>query len=143
MWIEPIFDRTRVDVDLIRLDPKNSNNKGAFNYTDLNRIESNCEYIVEARKKFPELYKKVTIVTKTNWNATDIPTLTDLNRIRNNIIALIEDIENSDIEEIELANTMDYIKANILEKDLAIVKEIIEVWKRKQPICGTFYCKSA
>lgn len=29
MWIESIYDRTRADVDLIRLDPTNENNKGA------------------------------------------------------------------------------------------------------------------
>ena len=45
-WIDPIYDRTQADVDLIKLDPTNSNNKGAYNYTDLNRIESNCEYIM-------------------------------------------------------------------------------------------------
>ena len=46
MWIESIYDRTRADVDLIRLDPTNENNKGAYNYTDLNRVETNCEYLM-------------------------------------------------------------------------------------------------
>ena len=42
-------------------------------------------------------------------------------------------------EEIEFSNTMDYIKANILEKDLALIKYIIDSCMRELRKCNTFY----
>lgn len=37
-WINPIFDRTQLDI-------VNRTNKGFLNYTDLNRIENNIEFL--------------------------------------------------------------------------------------------------
>ncbi len=35
---------------------------------------------------------------------------------------------------------MDYIKANVLEKDLDIIKGLTERIERELQRCGTFYC---
>ncbi len=141
MWVEPIIDRTQADVDLIKLDPLNNTTKGAYNYTDLNRIETNCEYVMNARNNRPELFSPISIVTKTDWKVTDIPSIEDFNRIRDNINTLIYDIsKESGWEEIEYSNTMNYIKANILEKDLALIKRIIERCQKELRKCGSFYC---
>lgn len=44
--ITPITDRTQADVDYARAHPDSPTvNKGALNHQDLNRIESNCEYL--------------------------------------------------------------------------------------------------
>lgn len=138
MWIKPIYDRTKADVDLIKLDPTNENNKGAYNFTDLNRIENNCEYIMNLLNDSGFLIEKISLVIKKDWKVTDIPTIDDINRIRNNILILKKDIVN--IENIEFANTMNYTKANILEKDLEIIKNVIENSKAKIKKCNTFYC---
>lgn len=139
MWIEPIYDRIQADVDLIKLDPSNKNHKGVYNYTDLNRIENNCKFIMNLRNK-KKVFEPVELVIKTNWKVTDIPHINDFNRIRNNIIALMEGMRKELFEDIEFSNTMDYIKANILEKDLDIIKGLTERIERELQICGTFYC---
>lgn len=140
-WISPIYDRTQADVDLIRLDPTNENNKGAYNYTDLNRIENNCEYVMNLLNNSGLFYIPVTIEVKMDWNVRDIPHIKEINRIRQNIITLMNGMRLGDgYKEIEFSNTMDYIKANILEKDLEMIKDIIESCQRELRKCNTFYC---
>lgn len=141
MWIQPIYDRTRADVDLIKLDPTNENNKGAYNYTDLNRIENNCEYVMNLINNSDYFSNKINITVKKNWNVFDIPQITEINRIRNNIITLINGMNlGNEYEKIEFSNTMDYIKANILEKDLYLIKLIIETYEKKLRYVNTFFC---
>ena len=69
MWVTPIYDRTQLDVT-------NKTAKGYYNYVDLNRIEQDCDYLAA-------LFG-VSITTKT-WTRTDFPTLSEMNRIKNNI----------------------------------------------------------
>lgn len=141
MWIQPIYDRTQADVDTIRLDPTNTNNKGAYNYEDLNRIENNCEYVMNLLNNSGLFYIPVEISVKTDWNVKDIPHIKEINRIRNNIITLMNGMNlGEEYKEIEFSNTMDYIKANILEKDLDLIKYIIESCVREIRKCHTFYC---
>ena len=72
MWVEPIYDRTSADITT-------KTAKAYCNYTDLQRLEDNCEYL-------SDLFG-LTITTKT-WNRTDFPTVSDLSRIRSNIATL-------------------------------------------------------
>ncbi len=141
MWIQPIYDRTQADVDTIRLDPTNANTKGAYNYEDLNRIENNCEYVMNLLNNSGLFYIPVEISVKTDWNVKDIPHIKEINRIRNNIITLMNGMNlGEEYKEIEFSNTMDYVKANILEKDLDLIKYIIESCVRELRKCHTFYC---
>lgn len=140
-WISPIYDRTQADVDLIRLDPTNENNKGAYNYTDLNRIENNCEYVMNLLNDSGLFYYPITIQVKTDWNVKDIPHIEEINRIRKNILILKNGMNlGEEYKEIEFSKTMDYIKANILEKDLYLIKYIIEISQRELRKCNTFFC---
>lgn len=136
---ELIFDRTLEDV-LYAIDNPDSTEylKGCYNYTDLNRIESNCKYVMELRNK-RGILKPIEIITK-EWNMKDIPHINDFNRIRSNIISLMQDMTIPEYETIEFSNTIDYIKANILEKDLSIIKHLIETIEKEVHKCGTFYC---
>lgn len=140
-WINPIFDRTRVDVDLAKLVPTSENSKGTYNYTDLNRIENNCEYVKELLNNSGFFPIQIEIETKTNWNVSDIPNIEEINRIRQNILTLKNGMNlGREYEEIEFSNTMDYIKANILEKDLYLIKYILETSMKELRKCNTFYC---
>ena len=139
MWIKPIYDRTQADVDLIKLDPTTENNKGSYNYTDLNRIEYDCDFIARLRNKNP-LFSNVDIIVKTDWNVYDIPTIDDINRIRNNILLLISEIDKGDFETIEFTNTMNFIKANILERNLELINEVLENAQKELRRCNTFIC---
>ena len=64
--------------------------KGAYNYSDLNRVEM----VVE------ELSEKLGLglTTKTDWNVWDVPTVADMSRYRDNLVT----IENR----LKLGNTM-------------------------------------
>lgn len=141
MWLIPVYDRTQADVDLIKLDPTNENNKGTYNYTDLNRIENNCEYVMNLLNDSRLFYYPITIQTKTDWCVKDIPHIEEINRIRENIITLKNGMNlGGEYKEIEFSKAMDYIKANILEKDLALIKGIIDSCTREERKCNTFYC---
>lgn len=54
--------------------------KGAYNYSDLNRVEGAVREIAEKAG--------VLLTTKTNWTAWDIPKQSDMNRVLRNIEAL-------------------------------------------------------
>ena len=56
--------------------------KGAYNYTDMNRVESAVEYVAN---RLTEAGYVVVPVIKKSWTKTDKPTLTDLKRYMKNI----------------------------------------------------------
>lgn len=76
MWIQPIYDRNQNDIN-------NKTSKGYLNYTDMNRIEGNIEYISELMG--------VSVDTKT-WTTLTVPTSNDFTRIKNNINILKDEI---------------------------------------------------
>ena len=111
-----IFDRTSNDVREALNNPKSKENlKGAYNYADLNRVESWCEYLqnVLSEYGFDE-----ELEIKKNWSVTDYPTLSQVNRIRENIDVLKEFCSSLITETIVYNNTMTYEQANIIEKIL-------------------------
>ena len=91
-----ITDRTQADVDrYMELKTKRLNDmtdaeraewetflKGAYNYTDMNRVESAVEYV--ANRLYENGYIVIPIIKK-NWSPTDKPTLNDLKRYMKNI----------------------------------------------------------
>lgn len=95
--MEFVTDRTQADVDLVnRLRAKGWNNmtaseqrlwdqglKGAYNYTDLNRVESNVAHL--------SVMLGLTLITKTNWTEWDRPTATEMNRYIGNVWAIREE----------------------------------------------------
>ena len=94
-WETPIFDRTEEDVlkvitydnigyKYLTQDQKeewDNGLKGALNYTDVNRIEGNIQYLFN-------IYGIVGMTIKTNWNYTDIVTDSEFQRILYNIYLL-------------------------------------------------------
>lgn len=51
MWSEPITDRSQSDISYAKENQNGStDNKGALNYNDLNRIENNFKYLIEKLK---------------------------------------------------------------------------------------------
>lgn len=121
-FIEPIFDRTQEDVDTLKVllnkGYKNFTDeekelwkqslKGAFNVSDINRIENNI-YVLSSYLNI-EIDKKI-------YAETDIPTWSDFLRIRNNLIDIVEysnlGISPGDVPELPY-NT--YEKINIIER---------------------------
>lgn len=129
-----ITDRTYAHVELLKklnkmpyksmtLDEQNSwmsgeAAKGAYNYTDLNRVESAVAEIA-ARMG-------LNLTTKTDWTLADIPDQTDMSRYLGNVVA-IRDACPGDTEFPTLPDNMsglDYRGANNIEKVLFIANEL-------------------
>lgn len=62
-----------------------SNMKGAYNYTDLNRVEEAVSYVAD---KLRERGYSVEIGTIKTWTMSTVPTMADMNRYLNNIRAI-------------------------------------------------------
>lgn len=111
-----IFDRMSGDVNDALNNASNSTFlKGAYNYTDLNRVEDWCKYLQEKLKGYGFSEK---LVIKQDWNVKDYPTRTQIDRIRGNIQTLRNYCYALLTEEIIYNNTLDYEQANVLEKIL-------------------------
>jgi hypothetical protein len=107
-----IFDRTTFDVDEALRNPNSSSwLKGAYNYIDLNRVESWCEYIQFLLVPYGFAGG---LVFKTDWTIRDYPNRTQIDRIRNNVIAERDFLNLNN--EILINNTLNYSQANALEK---------------------------
>lgn len=91
--------------------------KGAYNYTDLNRVETAvAELAVELG---------LDLVTKTDWTLWDVPTRSDMERYLGNVVA-IRDACPDDIAFPPLPVSMSglgYEGANNIEKVLALAYE--------------------
>lgn len=97
-FIQPITDRTILDIDKLQeydeigyknltMEQKNewlSGMKGALNSSDLNRIESNQQYILNI------LSNQYILTFKTNWLMTDFVEDSDENRILMNLKTLMQ-----------------------------------------------------
>lgn len=135
---ELIYDRTQADVTRVKgLTQKliqgtatagetaewlGRRMKGAWNNTDLNRIETWTAYLAQVLRQ--QGYD-APIKTGKVWQEQDIPFRADVDRIRGNVETLQAGFYAlPDWREIAYNNTVDLIQANALEWDL----HCIEVW---------------
>lgn len=119
-----IFDRLASDVDNA-LNNANSNRdlKGAYNFSDLNRVESWCEYL----QHFLEPWGfKEKLTVKKDWNIRNYPTRTEIDRIRQNIDTLKNFCYAIQTRSIVYNNTLNFDQANALEQILYDIKKHIE-----------------
>jgi len=128
-WTEPIIDRTFADVI-------NGTSKGYINATDLNRIEGNCEYLAD---KLTEYGHRISISTKTDWTMQDFPYRSEIDRIRDNVNALINAYyKMQGSPDIRYWGSLDWRDANSLEQNIKnidiLLQRMIAGFKR----CGTF-----
>ena len=130
MLLELITDRTQYHVTLLnRLRKKSWSNmtaseqsvwygeaaKGAYNYTDLNRVEA-------AVKELAEMLG-LTLTTKTDWTLWDVPVASDMERYLGNVVA-IRDACPVSVEFPDLPDSMNgltYEGANHIEEVLSLV----------------------
>lgn len=98
--------------------------KGAYNYSDLNRVE-------KAVAKLDE-QANLGLVTKTNWTAWDIPKQADIDRYLGNIAALRAwyPVARDIPETPSTLNNMTYETANNIEKILEAIAEAFENGRR-------------
>ena len=123
-WIEPIYDRTYGDVQILETDTTNANTKGAYNYTDLNRIEQNTKYCMEYMVDHKIIRVPPSMAIKMNWTENDIPTRDDMIRIVRNVMILMESsnpIIEEDFTELHEATQFTYQVANAIERNLDLM----------------------
>lgn len=144
-WISPIYDRTQSDVDFALskiAEWKKSGNtnvyelKGCMNATDINRIENNIKYLSE---HLSELYYFPHTTSKT-WNVDGLPDINDINRIIQNIHKTISAFFQSN-DAPNIPDTMlTYEQVNDIEKNLFLIKNILDNMVKSFRECGTFEC---
>lgn len=130
--VQLITDRSQYHVDLLkRLSQKSWDDmtayeqkvwyddaaKGAYNYTDLNRVESTVVELAESMG--------LTLTTKTDWSLWDIPVESDMERYLGNVVFVRDTVltMNSTVEFPTLPDSMSALTlegANNIEKVLEI-----------------------
>lgn len=128
--IPPITDRTKADVS-------NKTSKGYINYTDLNRIESNCAYLADQLRGYGY---SVSIQVKTDWTMQDFPYLSEINRIRDNVNTLIDayyKLQGS--PDIRYVDTLNWQDVNSLEQNIKNLDILLQRMIAGFRYCGTFY----
>lgn len=133
---EFVTDRTQYNVELLnRLRKKTWSSmttseqnqwygeaaKGAYNYSDLNRVEGAVKEIASKQG--------LSLTTKTNWHLWSIPTQSDMERYLSNVVAVVEQCgKKNDISKFpKLPTTMNgltYQTANNIEECLYRVYSI-------------------
>lgn len=144
MYKELITDRTQAHVDRLKvLREKGWNNltsaertewygeaaKGAYNYSDMNRVESAVEFLSN--------WLAWPLSTKTDWSVWDIPTQEDISRYLYNISEIRQIAMGSwmpggpDKDSVPEApttmNNFTYESANDIEKILKFAYEVVGV----------------
>lgn len=124
-----IFDRTQLDIT-------NKTEKGRYNYTDFNRIESWCEYIANTLNSYSY---SISILTKTNYSLKNKPNESDLERIRNNINTL----KQAYFSFTEIPENLEYMtfeKANDIERILYEIEKLLSYMENNFDYCGVGGC---
>jgi hypothetical protein len=105
--------------------------KGAYNFSDLNRVERAVEELAELLG--------VEIETKTNWSAWDIPTRSDVTRYLGNV-RTIQNLCGENTVLPETLEKMTYATANEIEAVLLRCRNIAESTIRcGELVCGEVY----
>ena len=147
-WTSPVFDRTQEDVDIaiktieewINTDIAGKlfvlyDLKGCLNVSDINRIENNMAYLAEtliSHGYYPN------VVTKT-WTNSGIPTQNDIERIIKNLRELLNSFYVSRKAPTVPNDLLSYEEVNAIEKNLFIIKELIEIMLNSFKVSGAFY----
>lgn len=112
--------------------------KGAYNYTDLNRVESAVRTL---ESRFIKHGKKLGLTTKTNWTRTSWPTVADMRRYFHNV-SVVREAVGVDLG-VPIAPTtessFDYKKANDVEKILFSVNNWLDRADVSQMYSGDLY----
>lgn len=116
----------------------NTSMKGAYNHTDLNRVENAVAYLAQRLNEFG--YHVDPLVTQT-WNTTSIPKPVDMTRYLNNVKEIREafvtlrttpDVPAS-------MRKMTYVEANEIEQILHDVDMLINNMVAAFSYSGDFY----
>ena len=110
--------------------------KGCLNLADLNRIEGDIAYLAE---KLESYYYPTHVHCKV-WTTEDMPNQNDMARIMANVHSLIDSFYTLDNLP-SLPNAMVYYEdINAIEKNLYLIKEILDCMQTSFKKCATIKC---
>lgn len=148
-----ITDRTQADVDrYLELKAKGLHGmtvaeraewetflKGAYNYSDMNRVESAVEYVAN---RLTEAGYVVYPVVKKNWNKNDKPTLNDLNRYIKNVSDIRKALTTYETtpEAPSTERKLSFQAANAIEQIIIDVDDLISKMVSAYFYANDLYC---
>ena len=139
-WVTPVYDRTQADVDYARQQLAQKINtmdyKGCFNTTDINRIEDNARYLADL---LISLYYFNNVSTS-NWDRESIPYQEHIDRIINNISEMWERWGRPNDAEDLPVSLLNHEQVNNIEKNLFLLKELLDDMVSFFKECGTINC---
>jgi hypothetical protein len=139
-WSNPVYDRTLADVEYARLQlEKQINNvdyKGCLNANDLTRIENNTRYLADELIK---LYYFNSISTRT-WSRGNVPNTANITLILGNISKILSAYQKPKNIPTLPTTLLTYEQVNDVEKNLFMIKEMLDNMIASFRQCGTFGC---
>ena len=96
--------------------------KGCLNLLDLNRIESNIDYLAEKM----EFYSYAPNIHGKQWTKDDMPNQDDMSRIIENIRALVAAFYSPNNPPSLPTTMLSYDDINAIEKYLYLIKELLD-----------------
>lgn len=135
--INPMLDRNPNDVAIAAANKDLAEvYKGSLSYEDLNRIETNCQYIEQQLNRHGYY---VYLITKTDWAVTDFPTRGEIDRIRRNVSKLIACYaQMPGSPDIRFWDSLDWQDVNSLEQNLANIDTLLQWMMAGFRRCGGF-----
>lgn len=112
--------------------------KGCLNLLDLNRIEDNIAYLAEKMESYsysPNIHGK-------QWGRADMPNQNDMERIIENVRALISAFYTPNNPPALPTTMVSYADINAIEKNLYLIKQMLDVMQSSFKAVGTITCGS-
>lgn len=138
-----ITDRTIDDVKFISQHTIDvallPHHKGALNYTDLNRINSNFIKINKYLKTYG--YNTRVGTNKTIWRVEDLPYLEEINKFRE-IVVEVKDMLGigNELGQIRFWETLNYEDVNLIERMIQYIGELVQNIEKQTLWCGEIVC---
>lgn len=107
--------------------------KGCLNLVDLNRIEGNIAYLAEKMESYsysPNIHGK-------QWSRVDMPNQNDMERIIENIRALVSAFYSPDNPPPLPTTMVSYADINAIEEYLSLIKQLLDVLESSFMKVGT------
>ena len=155
MALQLITDRTQADVDHLKIlhskglaamteEEKAAWNsgtlKGAYNFSDLNRVESAVKTLAS---ELSELGFPITLETKTDWSLSAIPSVQEMRRYLNNLVVLQNAVSVFQELTPTLPNDMQHLSfedANRMEEMLMGIDWWVISMKSNRRYSGELFC---
>lgn len=140
-WSTPVFDRTLADVEYAREQLEKKINtidlKGCLNPNHLMRIENNTRYLADELNK---LYYSNSITTQSSWGYGVAVDVSQITRIINNVGKILSAYHKPKNTPDLPTTLLTYEQVNALEKNLYLIKEMLDNMVASFRQCGTFEC---